>query len=94
MRATYAASSDEFRRRIEVDGGYPGAWPGAHRLRDTERFGRELNRPARVLADGEALQAATGPADRETFTTTSGDVVAGCMRNDERVWPAFARITQ
>jgi hypothetical protein len=51
-----------------MNAGCPGAWAGAHLLRDTQGLCRDLDRPARVPAAREAFQAKTGPADRETLT--------------------------
>ena len=47
-----------------------------------------------MLEDGEALQAATGPADHDAFRETSGGLPPRCVRDDEPRWPAFARITR
>jgi hypothetical protein len=62
--------------------------------RNTERFGRELDRPARVLAASEAVQGESGPADRNAIQAMSGELPLGCIRDDEPQWYAFARITR
>ena len=63
------------------------------RGRDTERLDRDPDWRARMLADGEALQGATGLADRDARQATSGDMASGCMRDDKPHWHAFARLT-
>jgi hypothetical protein len=57
-----------------MDVGCSRAWAGAIPWRDTERVHRDLDRLARALAVAEALQGAIGPAQRETFRATSGDL--------------------
>jgi hypothetical protein len=37
---------------------------------DTQRLNRALDRPVRVLADGEAVQGEAGRAGRDTFSNT------------------------
>ena len=65
----------------------------AHLLAATDRFDRDLDWPARVLADADAPQGETGPAGREAVRATSTDLASGCMLDDKPRWPALARIT-
>ena len=49
-----------------MDAGCPRAWAGAITAQ-TERFDRDLDRPARVLADVEAFHGELGPVESGAF---------------------------
>ena len=57
MWAMQHASSDSTRPRIAMEVGRSRAWPGVRRWCNTERLGRDQDRPARVLAARDLAKA-------------------------------------